>query len=365
MKLPVPDHILALKPYVPGKPIEELAREYGICDAVKLASNENPLGPSPAAVAAMREACGQLNRYPDGGAELTAAVAQRLGVAHGGVVLGCGSDDVIGMLTRALLLPGDEVVIPQPSFLMYSLCACWTGARAVSVPLDASLGIDLAAVLAAVTDRTRIVFLCSPNNPTGTVIGRDDFEKFLARIPDHVAVVVDEAYIEFVRDPAALNGVEWIDGEKSVVVLRTFSKAYGLAGIRIGYGVMSPQLALVLHRVRQPFNVSRPALCAARAALSEDAFLEETVRLVHEGLDSLWAGLDELGAPYFRSQANFFLIDVQGSADRFYEAMLRRGVIVRSMSAYGYPNYIRINVGLPEENRRFLAAFAEVRGGAP
>ena len=364
MKLPVPDHILALSPYVPGKPIEEVARQYGIADAVKLASNENPLGPSPAAVAAMREACGQLHRYPDGGAALVAALAQRLAVPAEGVVLGCGSDDVIGMLTRALLLPGDEVVVPQPSFLMYALCARWTGARVVSVALDSALAIDLQAVLAAVNRRTRIVFLCSPNNPTGTVIGRDDFNDFMARVPEHVAVVIDEAYIEFVRDGRALDGIAWTQGERSVVVLRTFSKAYGLAGIRIGYGVMSPQLAMVLHRVRQPFNVSRPALCAAQAALADDAFLERSVRLVHDGLDSLWSELADLGVPFFRSQANFFLIDVQGDADRFCEAMLRRGVIVRSMSAYGYPRYIRINVGLPGENRRFLAAFAAVRGGA-
>ncbi len=363
MKLPVPDHILSLEPYAPGKPIEELAREYGISDAVKLASNENPLGPSPAAVKALQEACGQLNRYPDGGAGLVAAIARRLGVPSAGVVLGCGSDDIIGMLTRALLQPGDEVVIPQPSFLMYALCARWAAARVVTVPL-ASLAVDLDAMLEAVTDRTRIVFLCSPNNPTGTVIGATAFGDFMERIPDHVAVVVDEAYIEFVRDGQALNGIAWTQAEKSVVVLRTFSKAYGLAGVRIGFGVMSPELALVLHRVRQPFNVSRLAQCAARAALADDEFLQETIRLVHEGLDFLWGRLDDLGVSYFRSQANFFLIDVETGADRFYEAMLRQGVIVRSMSAYGFPRYIRINAGLPAENRRFLEAFAAVRGGA-
>jgi len=363
MKLPVPDYILSLKPYVPGKPIEELASEYGISNAVKLASNENPLGPSPAVVNALREACGQLNRYPDGGTELVVAIANRFAVPPEGVVLGCGSDDIIGMLTRALLQPGDEVIIPEPSFLMYALCSRWTGARVVSVPL-VSLAMDLDAVLDAVTARTRIIFLCSPNNPTGTVIGRAAFGDFMERVPGHVAVAIDEAYIEFVRDDTALDGIAWTQREKSVVVLRTFSKAYGLAGIRIGFGVMSPELALVLHRVRQPFNVSRLALCAARAALADDGFLQKTIRLVHDGLDYLWAELDRMGAAYFRSQANFFLIDVETEADRFYEAMLEKGVIVRSMSAYGYPRYIRINVGLPAENRRFLTVFEAVRGGA-
>lgn len=359
MKLPVPAHILSLKPYVPGKPIEELARKYGIEDAVKLASNENPLGASPAVFVALKKASRQLNRYPDEGSDLVGMIAARLGVLPESIVLGCGSDDIIGMLTRALLQPGDEVIIPQPSFLMYALCSRWTGAQVVPIPL-VSLAIDLDAVMDAVTARTRLIFLCSPNNPTGTVIGRTAFRDFIQRIPDHVAVVVDEAYVEFVRDPHALNGVVQIRGEKSVVVLRTFSKAYGLAGMRIGFGVMPPELALVLHRVRQPFNVNRMAQAAAMAAIGDEAFLQKTIRLVHDGLDLLWAQLSHMGVSYFRSQANFFLIDVRTDADDFYEAMLREGVIVRSMSNYGYPRYIRVNVGLKAENERFLETFGTV-----
>ena len=359
MKLPVPAHILSLKPYVAGKPIEELAREYGIRDAVKLASNENPLGPSPAAIAALIKASGQINRYPDGGADLAYAIGTKLRVPPEGIVLGCGSDDIIGMLTRALLLPGDEVIIPQPSFLMYELCSRWTGAQVVPIPL-VSLAIDLDAVLDAVTARTRLIFLCSPNNPTGTVIGGTAFRDFIQQVPDHVTVVIDEAYVEFVRDSDALDGISHTQGEKSVVVLRTFSKAYGLAGMRIGFGVMLPELALILHRVRQPFNINRLAQSAALAALEDDAFLQKTIRLVHDGLDFLWAGLSRMGVPSFSSQANFFLIDVDADADEFYEAMLQKGVIVRSMSAYGYRQYIRINVGLKTENERFLEAFKTV-----
>lgn len=360
MKIIVPDHIRGLKPYVPGKSIGVLAQEYGIVDAVKLASNENPLGPSPKALAALAAETGGLHRYPNGGSErLAGAISAKLSVPPECIILGSGSDDVISMLTRALLSPGDEVIIPQPTFLMYEFYARCAGATPVFVPLT-DRAIDLPAVEKAVTPRTRIVFLCSPNNPTGKVIAAAQFAHFLERLPEDILVVVDQAYAEYVRDPGALDGLRHIQGKHAVAVLRTFSKAYGLAGLRIGYGVMPQELALLLKRVRDPFNVNSLAQAAAAGALADDAFLEKSVRLTHAELDFLWSQLDCMGVRYHSSQANFFLIDVGGDAGRFYDGMLRRGVIVRSMQAYGYVHDIRLSVGLPAENRRFLDAFKAV-----
>ncbi len=360
MKLNVPDHIKSIRPYKPGKPIEELEREYGISGSVKLASNENPLGPSPKAVAAMSDAMSRLHRYPDGsGYYLMEKLADKLGVKPGNLVLGNGSDEIIGMLARALLREGDEAVMTAPSFLMYEIMVRSAGAKPVFVPLK-SLFADLDSMAARITDRTRIIFLNNPVNPTGTVITKNDFSAFMKKVPEHVAVVIDEAYIEFVSDSDCLDGLAWCTRDRAVAVLRTFSKAYGLAGIRIGYGVMPEELAGILHRVRQPFNANSLAQAGACAALDDTQFLEKTLSLVHGELDFLYAGLEELGVNYFPSETNFFLIDVGCDAETFFEQMLRRGVIVRSMASYGYPEYIRINAGTRQENSRFLEAFENV-----
>lgn len=360
MKLQIPDYIEFIKPYKPGKPIEELEREYGISDSIKLASNENPLGPSPKAVAAMSDSMAKLHRYPDGnGYYLMERLAQRLGVKQANIVLGNGSDEIIGMLTRALLKAGDEAIMTSPSFLMYEIMVRSAGASPVFVPLK-SLFADLDAMAGQINDKTRIIFLNNPVNPTGTIITKNDFTAFMQKVPDHVAVVIDEAYIEFASDPDCLDGLAYATGERAVVVLRTFSKAYGLAGIRIGYGVMPGELAGILHRVRQPFNANALAQAGALAALDDTEFLEKTVSLVRGELEFLYAGLEHLGVNYFPSEANFFLIDVGCDAEVFFEEMLRRGVIVRSMASYGYPEYIRINAGTREENRRFLEAFESV-----
>jgi histidinol-phosphate aminotransferase len=354
MKLNVPDYILSIKPYTPGKPLEELEREYGIDDSIKLASNENPLGPSPKAVEAIQSAIGKLNRYPDGsGHELIYKIAEHFGLTPQNVVLGNGSDEIIGMLTCALLRPDDEVVLPSPSFLMYELMVRCAGAKPVLVPLKL-LSIDLDGIKDQVTSRTRMIFLCNPNNPTGTFIPKRDFESFLDKIPPEVVVVVDEAYIEFVRDKSCAVGIEYLDNTRPLVMLRTFSKVYGLAGLRIGYGLMPEEIASLLNRVRQPFNANSLAQTGACAALEDKAFLEKVVNLVYEGLDFLYNSLDRMGIKYFPTQANFFLIDVAKDADDVFERMLRQGVIVRSMTSYGYPNYIRVNVGLHEENVRFI-----------
>lgn len=357
---PVPAYIQTIAPYVPGKPIETLEREYGIADSIKLASNENPLGPSPKALAAIARNVDKLHRYPDGaGHILIHALSEHLKVAPEQIVPGNGSDDLLGMLARVLLQPGDEVVIPDPSFLMYTIVAQSAGAVTVNVPLK-DLAMDLPAMLSCVGPRTRMVFICQPNNPTGTVVGRAAFEKFLSALPEQVVVVVDEAYFEFVRDTDCAGGLHYLDAVPSVVTLRTFSKAYGLAGLRVGYGVMPAHLVQWLQRVRMPFNVNSLAQVGAVAALSDTDFLARTLDVVHGGLDFFYRELTRRGVPFFPSQANFFLIDVGRPADTVFEALLHQGVIVRSMRAYGFPTYLRVSVGLPEENQRFLNALDKV-----
>ncbi len=360
MKLKIPPYIGHIKPYVAGKPLDELEREYGISDSIKIASNENPLGPSPLAMQAIRAAVPKLHRYPDSsGFELIGKLSAKLDVSPHSLVLGNGSDDIIGLATRALLQAGDEAILPQPSFLMYEIMVRCCGAQPVFVPLR-SHTVDLDAIRAAITPKTRLIIICNPNNPTGTVISGKSFEAFLNAIPPDIAVMVDEAYIEFVRDPACARGIDYLESDRTVITLRTFSKAYGLAGLRVGYGLMPPPLAELLNRIRHPFNVNSLAQIGAAAALDDAAFLAETMRVIHGGLDFLYGELAALNIRYFPTQANFFLIDTRTNADDVFERMLREGVIVRSMSSYGYPEYIRINVGLPGENARFVNAIAKV-----
>ncbi len=364
MKINVPDYIMSLKPYKPGKPIDELEREYGIKNSIKLASNENPLGPPASAVAAIKDAADNIHRYPDGGGfVLTRKIAEKTGVAPENIVLGNGSDDIIGFLSRAFLAPGDEAVMTLPSFLMYDIMVKSAGATSVMIPLQdfsSAFATDLDAMLKSITPKTRIVFLTNPNNPTGAIITKDAFEAFLNELPKGIVLVMDEAYIEFADKSQCVSGIDYLNNRVPVIVLRTFSKLYGLAGIRMGYGIMSDELAMVLHRVRQPFNVNSLAQAAAIAALDDDDYLKRTAMVISEGLDYLYGALDKLGVDYFPTQANFFLIDVKQDADEVFEKMLRRGVIVRSMCSYGYPEYIRLTVGLPDENRRFIEAFEKV-----
>jgi histidinol-phosphate aminotransferase len=365
MKLSIPDYILEIDPYVPGKPLEELERELGIRDSVKLASNENPLGSSPRALEAIQQTLGTLHRYPDGAAyALVQCIAAKLKVAPQAIVLGNGSDELIGMLARVLLRPGDAALVPEPGFRMYEIMIRSCGATTCGVPLTA-MTTDLTAVQDHITPSTRLIFLNNPHNPTGTIFLRDDFERFLEALPPGIVLVLDEAYIEFVRDPACPHALEYLQCGKPVVGLRTFSKAYGLAGLRIGYGIMPSKLAELLHRIRQPFNINSLAQAAAMAALDDDVFVAKTVEHVHAELDFMYAALNALGIGYFKSQANFFLIDVGEDAKEVFEALLREGVIVRAMTSYGLTNYIRINVGLHHENIRFLEALTRVLGRTP
>lgn len=360
MKLNVPANILAIPAYVPGKPVEELERERGVRGAIKLASNENPLGPSPKAVKAARRALAGVHRYPEsGGFELTCTLAARLNLAPGNLVLGNGSDDIIVMLATAFLQPGDEVIMARPSFAMYEIVARAAGAVPVEVPL-ADYCNDLAAMAGRVTSRTRMVFVNSPHNPTGSMVRRAAVEAFLAVLPTDVLLILDEAYIEFVRAPEHPDSRDYATGDRPVVGLRTFSKAYGLAGMRIGYGIMPAAVADILHRVRQPFNVSLPAQKAATAALDDRRFLSQTLRMVHDGVDFLYDSLRDLGLDCLPTQSNFLFFRVPRPAQAVFEALLDRGVIVRPLAGYGYPEHLRVSVGRPEENLRFIEALRQV-----
>ncbi|MGE5256685.1 MAG: histidinol-phosphate transaminase [Hyphomicrobiales bacterium] len=359
MSLKFPEHILSIPSYVPGKPVEEVERERGIRHSIKLASNENPLGPSPKALAALRRTLPSMHRYPDSsGYELTRRLALRFHLDPAQIVLGNGSDDIIGMLARSILQPGDEVIMPKPSFQMYEIETRSAAAVPVEVPLK-GFRTDLEAMAAKITPRTRIVFVNTPHNPTGSLVTRSEIEAFMALLPADVILVIDEAYIEFVRDPAGANSLDWVRAGRPVVGLRTFSKAYGLAGLRIGYGLMPAEVAGVLQRVRPPFNVNLAAQAAAAAALDDSEFLKETLKVVHEGVDYLHGALTGLGLACLPTQSNFLMFQVPGDAGRVFEGLLDRGVIVRPLTSYGYPDRIRVNAGQPEENRRFIKALRE------
>lgn len=362
MAVYVPGHIAEIKPYVPGKPIEELERELGIKNSVKLASNENPLGPSPLAVKAITESLCKLHRYPDGGGYfLTRKIGEMLGVDPECVVLGNGSDDVIGMLTGALLEPGDEALMACQSFLMYEIMVKARGAQPVYVPLTENFEIDLGGMLEKITPRTKMVFITNPNNPTGKWIEKSDLDAFISRLPENVLLIMDEAYVEFVSKDKKFTTAskKYIDSGR-LVALRTFSKAYGLAGLRIGYGVMSKELALVLHRIRQPFNASIPAQTGAMAALDDSEFLEKSIDLIQTELEFLYGKIEEMGLKYHRSQANFFLIELEREAYEVFNLMLKEGVIVRAMASYGFPTCIRVNAGTRPENEKFIEALKKV-----
>ena len=365
MKLTIPDNIQAITPYPPGKPIDELEREYGVTDSIKLASNENPLGPSPLAVQAMIDSLSGLHRYPDGsGYYLTRALAEHLGVDADQVVLGNGSNEVIEFLVKAFIQANDEVITSHPSFLMYQKFVQVRGGKNIVVPLK-EMAHDLHAIESLVTEKTRLIFIDNPNNPTGTLISSHRLESFLSSLPEHVVVVLDEAYVDFVDETLQCDIRSLVNNVKNrcgLVSLRTFSKAYGLAGVRIGFGLMHNEIATCLHKVRQPFNINQVALSGALAALDDHSFYQRTISTAREGIRYLSSSVDALGCRSYPSHTNFFLIDIGGDATVLYEAMLRKGVIIRSMKAYGYPDFIRINVGTDAENERFLNALKQSLG---
>ena len=349
-----------LIPYPPGKPIEELERDLGIQGSIKLASNENPLGPSPLAVQAILDNVTRINRYPDGSCYyLKRKLSNGFEFQPEQIIIGNGSNELIELIIRTFLVPGEEVIQAFPTFLVYQKIVTSAGGRSISVPLK-NLKIDLNDIKKVITPKTKIIFINNPNNPTGSALSKGEVERFLGSIPEDILVVLDEAYIEFVRDRKAANGLDFIRDYPRVVVLRTFSKLYGLAGLRIGYGFSSREIVDYMNRVRQPFNANSLAQAAALAALDDKEFVKRTLDLVRDGLTYLFGRLAELGLEYCPTQTNFFLIKSPLGAERTYELMLREGVIVRSMGSYGLDEYIRINVGLPEENERFIRSLAKV-----
>jgi histidinol-phosphate aminotransferase len=358
MKPVIPSHLLALEPYRPGRPIEEVERELGIT-AIKVASNENPLGPSPKALAAMRDACTKVHRYPEGGAFLLGErLARQLGTTPAHLTFGNGSNELIELLVRVFVGAGDEVVMSADAFAVYPIVTAAVRARAVRVPAR-NWRHDTDAMSRAVGPATKLVFVASPNNPTGTIVGEAAWRELLERVPEHVVIVVDQAYREFVDDPDYADALGDVFVRPNVVVLRTFSKIYGLAGLRIGYAVSPAAIADVLARVRQPFNVNAVAQAAALAALDDDAHVARSRALVLDARRRWARALDELGAAWVPSQANFVLVRVGRGADATRK-MLERGVIVRPMDGYGMPEMIRITFGTPEEDERCLAALREV-----
>ncbi|MFN8543346.1 MAG: histidinol-phosphate transaminase [Candidatus Binatia bacterium] len=360
----VPEWIRTLTPYPPGMPIEELERELGIQGSIKLASNENPLGPSPRALDAIRAALPNVHRYPDGSAfYLKRKLSERLGVATDELVVGNGSNEIIELVARAFLRPRDEAVMADQAFVIYRMVVQAAGGVARIVPLS-DFTHDLEALAEAVTPRTRLVFLSNPNNPTGTIFRRPAWETFLQAMHGRQLVVIaDDAYAEYVRDPEYPNTItERGDGSVPVVSLRTFSKLYGLAGLRIGYAVAPPAVIEAMGHVRQPFNVNALAQVAAVAALDDREHVERTLAVNDEGMAVLTHALRERGLEYVPSAANFLLVRV-GQGKRVYEGLLRQGVIVRPMDAYGFPEHLRVTIGTGAENARFLAALDGVRGG--
>lgn len=352
-----------LQPYEPGKPVEDLARELGLEPGrvIKLASNENPLGPSPLARQAMIDTLERSHFYPDGGGYyLREAIAEELGLSMSNIILGNGSNEIIEFLGHAYLQPGDEVVVARHSFAVYRLMAQLFGAKVVDVP-DPDFVADLDGMLAAITPKTKEVFIANPNNPTGTMVFQDDIDRFMSRVPDNVIVVFDEAYYEFLDE--APDVLKYVRAGRNIVVLRTFSKIQGLANLRIGYGVAAPEIVEVLQRARQPFNANGIAQAGALAGLRDKAHMEETRRVTREGRDFLQSEFLAMGLEFVPSHANFVLVRV-GDGKKVFEALLRRGLIVRAMGSYGLPEWIRVSVGTMPQNRMFIAELRELeRGG--
>lgn len=351
--------IAELKPYEPGKPMEEVERELGISGSVKLASNENPIGPSAKAVDALRNCVEGVHRYPDGGSfALKKALADKFEISSQQVVLGAGSDEILELLAKCFLGEGDEVIFPWPSFAMYPIVIKGVGATPVAVPLTENFEHDLSAMVAAITDATRMIFICNPNNPTGAGIGAQALDDFMAQVPEGIVVAIDEAYFEYARRSDFPDALAWVRKRPGTIVMRTFSKIYGLAGLRVGYGITDVEIAGYIERARHPFNVNLPAQVAALAALSDDAHVAASRKMNAEGIAYVEKELAALGLRSWPTEANFLLIEV-GVAD-CYDQLLQMGVIVRPMDGFGLPGFIRITLGSPRENQIAMKALRKV-----
>ena len=356
--------VRTLKPYQPGKPIDELARELGldVNKIVKLASNENPLGPSPMALEAIQKECAELTRYPDGaGFELKKALCEKLAIQPEQITLGNGYSDILDFIVRVFVNDGDDVLMSQHAFAVYGLVAKMVGANIISVPAK-DFGHDLVAMKEAISEKTRIIFVTNPNNPTGTWNSKDELVTFLQQVPENIIVVLDEAYFEYVQEADYPDGIQLLKDFPNLVVTRTFSKAYGLASLRVGYGVSNPELADLMNRVRPPFNVDSFALAAAKATLVDNDYVAKSIAVNDKGMAYLTAEFARLGISFIPSVGNFISFKVPaGKTDKeLYQALLEKGVIVRPVAGYEMPDYLRVSIGTPEENLAFISALEQV-----
>jgi len=358
MSIKSPEHIRTINPYVPGKPIEELERELGITGSTKLASNENPLGPSPLALKALRKGISGLNRYPDGSCfYLRSALSEQLNISGSDIIFGNGSNEIIELAVRTFLSPGDEAIMAHPSFVVYSMIVQAVNGKNVIVPLK-DWRHDLEAMASQITDRTKIIFIANPNNPTGTINSNREMASFMDKVPDNVLVVVDEAYYEYVRSGDYADSMKYYRQGRNILILRTFSKIYGLAGLRVGYGIAGTDIITAMNRVRQPFNVNTPAQMAATAALNDHAHIEKSKNTNKRGLKYLYRELKALKFHFIPSEANFIFVPLENdTASELYNDLLKEGVIVRPMG----PRAIRITVGLPGENKKLVQALQKIR----
>jgi histidinol-phosphate aminotransferase len=352
----VSENIRNITPYVPGKPIEELERELGISGSIKLASNENPLGPSPKAIAAIKKAVEGVSRYPDGsGFYLSQALAKKYGVDLNQIILGNGSNELIELVVRTYIRPGDEIISADPTFVVYRMIAQAAGGTNVIVPCR-DMRHDLDAMAERITPKTRIVFIANPNNPTGTMNSKAEMDRFTDRVPDHVIVAVDEAYFEYVTHVDYPDSLDSLKTGKNVLALRTFSKIYGLAGLRIGYGITTPEIAELMNKVRQPFNTNSLAQVGALAALSDRKHVEKTIAINNEGKQFLYQTFQRLGVSYIPTETNFIMFETRQDGRELYTTLLKQGVIIRPMGG----NRLRVTIGLPEENARFASELEKI-----
>ncbi|NOX20546.1 MAG: histidinol-phosphate transaminase [Nitrospirae bacterium] len=344
-----PENIRSIKPYIPGKPVEELERELGIKEAIKLASNENPLGPSPLAVEEIQKHLIKINRYPDGsGYYLKKALSSHLGVSEESLILGNGSNELIDIAVKTYMTADDEAVMAWPSFVVYPLAVQMIGAKSIKVPLTEDLRHNLKEMAKAITDRTKIVFVANPNNPTGTINYADEFDAFMKDVPEDVLVVVDEAYYEYVTDNRYPDTLEYLKAGRNLLILRTFSKAYGLAGLRIGYGISREDIIIEMNKIREPFNTNSLAQVAALKALEDKEHLKRSIEINEKGKHYLYKAFDELGLEYVPTETNFIFVKLKGiTSQELYGRLLKKGVIIRPIGE----DSVRITIGLEEENR--------------
>ncbi|MFA6666630.1 MAG: histidinol-phosphate transaminase [Armatimonadota bacterium] len=356
----VNEHILKLKPYVPGKPIDEVRREFGIKDIVKLASNENPVGPSPKALDAMKKAIGDVALYPDGSCfALTRALAAKWGVGENHIICGNGSDELIHYIGITFLSATDEVISSDVTFSRYESAAVLNNCEYKSAPACRHK-YSLDEIAARINSNTRLIIIANPNNPTGTIVTKEEVDRFMAKVPERVIVVFDEAYYEYVESPDYPDTLDYVRQGKNVIILHTFSKIYGLAGLRIGYGIARPEIIAGLHQVREPFNVNSLAQAAAIAALEDVAHVDKIRKINAQGRDYLYAQFDKMGLPYARTEANFIWVDIKQDCRPVFTELLKRGVIIRTGDIFGCPTFIRVTIGTMDENERFIKTIKEV-----